>query len=63
MNEVKWKCDKCGEEFDEYSYAMIIDNVQVLETKDGKICASTTTGQHQEQLCFTCWSEKYGDEK
>ena len=61
--ELVWKCDgECKEELDEYAYAMIISNVQVLEVDDkGRITTSQSTGQQDEQLCWSCFAEKHID--
>lgn len=59
MENILWKCDgDCKEDLDEYTYAMLISNVQVLEVDDkGRIAASSSTGQ-REQLCYSCYEEK-----
>ncbi len=61
MEDINWKCDgECNEKLDQYSYAMLISNVQVLEVDDkGRIAASSSTGQQDEQLCYSCFTEKY----
>lgn len=63
MESINWKCDgECNEQLGTHSYAMLVSNVQVLEVDDeGRITASTSTGQQDEQLCYSCFTKKYKD--